>query len=139
MPRPQRGSGPTPSAYYVNSCSGPAFSVGGSRNVLTWLILGLAVWLSVGALTAQLFGAFVSGTRRSGERDEDDRDVSSSTRRALRGRLAAAAPPAPPAAPDTPPSWPSVAFSVARRRSVALTMGRIARWLVCRSDGLENP
>jgi hypothetical protein len=33
-----------------------------------WLMFVLAVWLSVGALTAQLFGAFLSG----GERDEDD-------------------------------------------------------------------
>jgi len=63
---------PLPSAFYVNSRSRPAFSVGGARNVLTWLILGLAVWLSVGALTAQLFGAFVAGGLHSRERDEDD-------------------------------------------------------------------
>jgi hypothetical protein len=37
-----------------------------------WLMFVLAVWLSVGALTAQLFGAFVSGGLHSWERDEDD-------------------------------------------------------------------
>jgi hypothetical protein len=37
-----------------------------------WLMFVLAVWLSVGALTAQLFGAFVSGGLLSSERDEDD-------------------------------------------------------------------
>jgi hypothetical protein len=38
-----------------------------------WLMFVLAVWLSVGALTAQLFGAFVNGGRHSWERDENDR------------------------------------------------------------------
>jgi hypothetical protein len=56
----------------------PAFSVRGARNVLTWLVFGLAVWLSVGALMAQLFGAFVTGGQHSSERDEDDQDASSS-------------------------------------------------------------
>jgi hypothetical protein len=40
----------------------------------------MAVWLSVGALMARLFGAFVSGGRHSSERDEDDQDASSSVR-----------------------------------------------------------
>jgi hypothetical protein len=47
-----------------------ARSVGGARNVLAWITFVLTVWLSVGALTAQLFGAFVSGGRW--DRDEDD-------------------------------------------------------------------
>ena len=64
--------GPTRSACYGNSYVRPAFAVRGARNVLTWLIIGLAVWLSVGALTAQLFGAFVAGGLHSRERDEDD-------------------------------------------------------------------
>jgi hypothetical protein len=34
------------------------------RDVLTWIALGLTIWLYVGALTAQLFGAVVM--------DEDD-------------------------------------------------------------------
>jgi hypothetical protein len=45
-------------------------SVGGARNVLTLLAVGFTIWLYVGALTAQLFGAFVSGGRW--DRDEDD-------------------------------------------------------------------
>jgi hypothetical protein len=45
-------------------------SFGGARNVLTLLAVGLIIWLYVGALTAQLFGAFVSGARW--DRDEDD-------------------------------------------------------------------
>jgi hypothetical protein len=36
-------------------------AIGGARNVLTWIMWLLAVWLSVGALTALLFGTFVSG------------------------------------------------------------------------------
>ena len=61
----EAASGPTRSTCYGDSCSRPAFSVGGARNVLTWLMFGLAVWLSVGVLMAQLlFGA-----------DEDDRDT----------------------------------------------------------------
>ena len=36
-------------------------------------MFGLAVWLTVGALTARLFGAFVSGGRRPWERGEDER------------------------------------------------------------------
>ena len=47
-----------------------ARSVGGARNVLAWITFVLTVWLSVGALTAQLFGAFVNGGRW--DRDEDD-------------------------------------------------------------------
>jgi hypothetical protein len=43
-------------------------------------MFGLAVWLTVGALMAQLFGAFVSGGQHSSERDEDDQDASSSVR-----------------------------------------------------------
>jgi hypothetical protein len=34
------------------------------------LAVGLTIWLYVGVLTAQLFGAFVSGSRW--DRDEDD-------------------------------------------------------------------
>jgi hypothetical protein len=45
-----------------------ASSVGGDRNVLTWLMFGLAVWLSVGALAAQLFGALIL--------DDEDLDAS---------------------------------------------------------------
>jgi hypothetical protein len=45
-------------------------SVGGARNVLMLLAVGLTIWLYIGVLTAQLFGAFVSGSRR--DRDEDD-------------------------------------------------------------------
>jgi hypothetical protein len=45
-------------------------SVGGARNVLTLLAVGLTIWLCVGAPTAQLFGAFVNGARW--DRDEDD-------------------------------------------------------------------
>jgi hypothetical protein len=77
--RALRRSGPTRSACYGNSCARLAFAVRGARNVLTWLMFGLAIWLAVGALTAQLFGAFVSGGCRSWERDEDDQDASSST------------------------------------------------------------
>ena len=50
----------------------PARIVGGVHNVLMWFMFVLAVWLSVGALTAQLFGAFVSAGLHSWERDEDD-------------------------------------------------------------------
>jgi len=40
------------------------------RDVLTWLMFGLVVWLGIGVLTARLvFGAFVSGSRHSRERD----------------------------------------------------------------------
>jgi hypothetical protein len=35
------------------------------------LAVGLTIWLYLGALTAQLFGAFVDGGRQSQE-DEDD-------------------------------------------------------------------
>ena len=56
----------------------PPRLVGGARNVLTWITFVLAMWLSVGALTTQLFGAFVSGGRHSSERDEDDQDASGS-------------------------------------------------------------
>jgi hypothetical protein len=35
------------------------------------LAIGLTTWLCLGALVAQLFGAFVDGGRQSGE-DEDD-------------------------------------------------------------------
>ena len=46
----------------------------GSRDVLTWIMFGLAVWLGVGALTAWLlFGAPASGSSYS--RDEDDLEV----------------------------------------------------------------
>jgi hypothetical protein len=45
-------------------------TVGGARNVLTSLAVGLTIWLYVGALTAQLFGAFVSGGHW--DLDEDD-------------------------------------------------------------------
>ena len=76
----KRRSGPTRSTCYGNSCARPAFAVRGARNVLMWLMFGLAVWLSVGALTAQLFGAFVSGGRHSSEPDEDDQNASSSVR-----------------------------------------------------------
>jgi len=30
-----------------------------SRDVLTWIVLGLTVWLGIGVLTASLFGALV--------------------------------------------------------------------------------
>ena len=50
----------------------PARLAGGARNVLTWITFGLAIWLSVGALIALLFGAFVSGQRPWWELDEDD-------------------------------------------------------------------
>ena len=43
-------------------------SVGGARNVLTLLAVGLTIWLCLGALVAQLFGA---EGRQSWE-DEDD-------------------------------------------------------------------
>ena len=40
------------------------------RDVLTWVMFGLAVWLGLGVITAWLvFGASVSGSRRSRERD----------------------------------------------------------------------
>jgi hypothetical protein len=42
------------------------------RDVLNWVMFGLAAWLGIGALTAQLFGAFVSGGRHLWELDEDD-------------------------------------------------------------------
>jgi hypothetical protein len=42
---------------------------------LTWLIFGLAMWLSVGVLAAQLFGASANGQR---DPDEDGDDVRSS-------------------------------------------------------------
>ena len=45
-----------------------------SRDVLTWIMLGLAAWLGIGVLTARLFGAFVGGSRRWWEQDEDDQD-----------------------------------------------------------------
>ena len=38
-------------------------------------MFGLAIWLSVGALAARLFGAFVNGGLQSWERDEDDQDA----------------------------------------------------------------
>jgi hypothetical protein len=37
-----------------------------------WLAVGLTIWLYVGALTAQLFGAFIL--------DDGDRDASNNTR-----------------------------------------------------------
>jgi hypothetical protein len=58
-------------------CARRAFAVRGARNVLTWIILGVAVWLSVGALMAQLFGALVSCGHHSSEQDEEDQDASS--------------------------------------------------------------
>jgi hypothetical protein len=39
------------------------------RNVLNWIMFGLAAWLGIGVLAAWLFGAFVSGSRYSWERD----------------------------------------------------------------------
>ena len=46
----------------------------GPRDVLTWIMFGLAVWLGVGALTAWLlFGASVSGSSYSW--NEDDLEV----------------------------------------------------------------
>ena len=48
----KRRSGPTRSTCYGNSCARPAFAVRGARNVLMWLMFGLAVWLIAGALTA---------------------------------------------------------------------------------------
>jgi hypothetical protein len=42
-----------------------------ARNVLTWLYVGLTIWLCLGALAARMFGAFVNGGRQSRE-DEDD-------------------------------------------------------------------
>jgi len=36
-------------------------------NVLTVLAVGLTIWLCLGALVAQLFGAFVDGGRQSRE------------------------------------------------------------------------
>ena len=44
---------------------------GVARNVLTWLAVGLTIWLSLGALAAQLFGAFVNGGRQSWEDEHD--------------------------------------------------------------------
>ena len=60
----------------------PARLAGGARNVLTWITFGLAVWFSVGALIARLFGAFVSGGRPSWE-EKTIRDTSSGARRHL--------------------------------------------------------
>jgi hypothetical protein len=37
------------------------------RNVLNWIMFGLAAWLGIGVLTAWLFGGFVSGSRHSWE------------------------------------------------------------------------
>ena len=48
-----------------------ALPVGGARNVLMLLAVGLTIWLCLGALVAQLFGAFVDRGRQSRE-DEDD-------------------------------------------------------------------
>jgi hypothetical protein len=48
--------------------TGPALSEV-PRDVLTWIVLGLTAWLAIGVLTAQLFGALVSGP------DEDDPDL----------------------------------------------------------------
>jgi len=39
------------------------------RDVLTWIVLGLTVWLAIGVLTARLFGAFISGP------EQDDQDL----------------------------------------------------------------
>jgi len=44
-----------------------AQTVGVVRNVLTLLAIGLTLWLCVGALKAQLFGAFVDTGRQSWE------------------------------------------------------------------------
>ena len=45
-----------------------------SRDVLTWIMLGLAAWLGIGVLTARLFGALAGGSQRWWEQDEDDQD-----------------------------------------------------------------
>jgi len=42
----------------------------GPANVLTVLAVGLTIWLCLGVLVAQLFGAFVDGGR--GQSPEDD-------------------------------------------------------------------
>jgi hypothetical protein len=47
-----------------------------ARNVLTWLSVGLIIWLCLGALAAWMFGVFVNGGRQSWD-DEDDRDPDS--------------------------------------------------------------
>ena len=53
------------------SCATAALSVGGARNVLTLLAVGLTIWLYIGVLAAQLVGAFVNVGQQSRE-DEDD-------------------------------------------------------------------
>jgi hypothetical protein len=35
------------------------------RDVLNWIIFGLAAWFGIGVLTAWLFGGFVSGSQHS--------------------------------------------------------------------------
>jgi hypothetical protein len=42
------------------------------RDVLTWLVLGLIVWLAIRVLTARLFGAFVG--------DADDQELTTGSR-----------------------------------------------------------
>jgi hypothetical protein len=44
----------------------------GVRNVLTWLILGFAVWLNVGVLAAQLFVDASAKGQRDPDGDGDD-------------------------------------------------------------------
>jgi hypothetical protein len=43
----------------------------GPANVLTVLAVGLTIWLCLGALVAQLFGAFIDGGRQSREETAD--------------------------------------------------------------------
>jgi hypothetical protein len=38
----------------------PSSRVGGARDVLTWIVLGLTAWLAIGVLAATLFGALVT-------------------------------------------------------------------------------
>jgi len=67
------GLGPTRRACYITVTLAVALPVPCRRlprDVLTWLMFGLVVWLGIGVLTARLvFGAFVSGSRHSRERD----------------------------------------------------------------------
>ena len=63
-------SGQTRRACYsddLSGCAAPSSRVGGARDVLTWIVLGLTVWLAIGVLTARLLGVMVG--------DEDDQDL----------------------------------------------------------------
>ena len=55
----------------TRSCAIAALPVGGARNVLTLLAVGLTTWLYIGVLTARLVGAFVNVGRQSWEEEDD--------------------------------------------------------------------